>query len=257
MQALDYIDKNYQSVKDEIDLYQNLHRICQQNEITISKEDTKLISEMYQIILNLNNEVDNTTENIDNRKKTVVENIKKKIPVFQKEVQVFREKLQNPRYLDIESDINQVLDEMKEISKECDIFVATSKKFQVWQTTLDMEMNQFVDVDEVKREVQDRISLWNAIKDWQIKVNDWNLAPFESVDTESISLEAEKYTKIVIRCERGLKKESSAVNRLREKVFEFKKTMPIVIALGNKNLQPYHWKQIKEEILKVDIEMEK
>ena len=32
--------------------------------------------------------------------------------------------------------------------------------------------------------------------------------------------------------------------------------MPIVIALGNKNLRPYHWKQIKEDILKVDIDME-
>ena len=48
---------------------------------------------------------------------------------------------------------------MKELSKEWENFVATSKKFQEWQATLDMEINQFVDVDEVKREVQDRISL--------------------------------------------------------------------------------------------------
>ena len=62
-----------------------------------------------------------------------------------------------------------------------------------------MEINQFVDVDEVKREVTDRISLWSAIRDWQLKVNDWISAPFESIDTESITIEAEKYTKIVIR----------------------------------------------------------
>lgn len=119
-----------------------------------------------------------------------------------------------------------------------------------------MEINQFVDVDEVKREVTDRISLWSAIRDWQLKVNDWISAPFESIDTESITIEAEKYTKIVIRCERGLPDNSSAVKYLRQKVFEFKETMPIVIALGNKNLRPYHWKQIKEDILKVDIDME-
>lgn len=62
-----------------------------------------------------------------------------------------------------------------------------------------MEINQFIDVEEAKREVSDRISLWNAIKDWEVKVKDWISAPFENIDTERISQEAEKYTKIVIR----------------------------------------------------------
>ena len=56
---------------------------------------------------------------------------------------------------------------------------------------------------------------------------------------------------------KGLPDNSTAVKKLRQKVFEFKETMPIVIALGNKNLQAHHWKQIKDEILKIDIEMEK
>ena len=108
VQALHFIDKQFQKVKDEIDFYQNLHRICHQNSIPISKEDTKLISEMYQIISNLSQEVMSTAENIDNKKKSNIENIKKKIPVFQKEVQVYREKLQNPKFIDIKSDLDQV-----------------------------------------------------------------------------------------------------------------------------------------------------
>ena len=74
--------------------------------------------------------------------------------------------------------------------------------FQEWQATLDIEINQFVDVDEVKRDVQDKISLWSDIKDWKLKINDWISAPFENIYTETITLEAEKYTKIVIRCEK-------------------------------------------------------
>lgn len=118
VQALEFIDKHFQKVKDEIDLYQNLQRICQQNGISISKEDIKLISEMYQIMSSLSQLVMSSTENIDSKKKSNIENIKKKIPVFSKEVQTFRTKLQNPRFLDIKSDLGQVLEEMKEISKE-------------------------------------------------------------------------------------------------------------------------------------------
>lgn len=40
-------------------------------------------------------------------------------------------------------------------------------------------------------------------------------------------------------------------------MFAFKETMPIVIALGNKNLQKHHWEQIQNDILKVDFDLEK
>lgn len=257
VQALEFIDKHFQDVKDEIDLYQNLQRICAQNGIPISKEDSKLISEIYQIISNLSQSVMDTADSIDHKKKNNIDNIRKKIPMFQKDVQKFREKLQNPRYLDIKNSVDTTLDDMSLLKRECDELVAISKKYQEWQVTLDMEVNQFVDVDEVRREVNDRISLWSAIKDWQDKVNSWINAPFDSIDTETISLEADKYTKTVIRCERGLPDGNSAVMHLKKKVFEFKDTMPIVNALGNKELQPDHWIEIKNQVPGIDFELEK
>ena len=110
-------------------------------------------------------------------------------------------------------------------------------------------------MDEVKREVNDRISLWNALNDWSSMVEDWKRAPFLHIDVDTISKEAEKYTKIVVRCERGLPSDSSAVKSLRDQVFEFKATMPIVTAIGNKNLRADHWGSIKE-ISNIDLELE-
>ena len=199
VQALEFIDRHFQDVKDEIDLYQNLHRICNENEIHISKEDQDLVTGIFQIINTLSQAVMNTAESIDHKKKANIDKIKKDIPVFEQEVKLYRKKLKNPKYLDISNNIDTMLAQMKELESECSQLVATSKKYQEWQMTLDMEVNQFVKVDEARQEINDRISLWNAIKDWQIKVNDWVNAPFESIDTDTISQEAEKYTKIVIR----------------------------------------------------------
>ena len=141
----------------------------------------------------------NTAESIGHKKKANIDKIKKEIPVFEQQVEGFRDKLKNPKYLDISNNLDAMLTQMEELEKECADLVATSKKYQEWQMTLDMEVNQFVKVDEARQEVKDRISLWNAIKDWQIMVNGWVNAPFESIDTDTISQEAEKYTKIVIR----------------------------------------------------------
>ena len=53
------------------------------------------------------------------------------------------------------------------------------------------------------------------------------------------------YTKIVIQCERQLPQTSTAVKHLKKLVFDFRETMPIVEALGNKNLKVEHWEDIK------------
>lgn len=116
-------------------------------------------------------------------------------------------------------------------------------------------MDQFVDVDQVKIKVQDRISLWDSLNDWSNKVNDWKLTPFSDINTESISKEADIYTKIVIRCQRGIPEGSTAVQHLRDQVFKFKTTMPIVTALGNSELREDHWIDIKE-ITDIDIKLE-
>lgn len=197
-----------------------------------------------------------STESIENKKKNNIENIKKQIPSFRKDLEEFRERLSDPKFLDIKNNPKNVQEELKKLSNENDKFVAKSKKFQDYQTTLGMEIDQFVDVDEIKREMNDRINLWNALNDWTIKVDDWKQAPFAEIDTDTISKEADTYTKIVVRCERGLPPDSTAVHHLRDQVFEFKATMPIVSALGNKNLKDEHWSTIKE-VSNIDLELEK
>ena len=242
VQALDFIDQNFQKVKDDIDLYQNLHRICSQNGIEVSKEDGKLLSEIFQIISILSMQVMESTESIGNKKKNNIENIRKQIPAFRKELEEFKQKLQDPKFLDIGSDLMKMKEEMKKLSKDYEKFIAKSKKFQDYQTTLEIEVDQFVDVDKVKREVEDRINLWDSLSEWSNKVDEWKKSPFVEIETETISKEAENYTKIVMRCQRGLPEDSSAVSHLAKQVSEFKATMPIVIALGNKNLLSDHWK---------------
>lgn len=57
--------------------------------------------------------------------------------------------------------------------------------------------------------------------------------------------ESAQHSKTVLVCERNLPPESTAVQRLKRLVFDFKETMPIVVALGNKHLKEVHWAEIK------------
>lgn len=77
------------------------------------------------------------------------------------------------------------------------------------------------------------------------------------IDVNEISGKSDLYTKTVIRCERNIKPEgTSAVVRLKKLVFDFRETMPIVEALGNKNLKAEHWEDIKRILNIPDFRLE-
>ena len=73
------------------------------------------------------------------------------------------------------------------------------------------------------------------------------------IDTKNITILAEKYTKISRECERNLPGESSAVQGLKKLVGDFRETMPIVEALGCKDLEPHHWEEITKIIETVTV----
>ena len=106
----------------------------------------------------------------------------------------------------------------------------------------------FNNVEETKVLLQQRARLWTSISSWTKNVEKWQISPFEEVDVGYILEQAILQAKIVLQCERNLPAGSSAVQHLKKLVFEFKETMPIVEALGNKHLQEIHWAEIKSKL---------
>jgi dynein heavy chain len=109
-----------------------------------------------------------------------------------------------------------------------------------------MDVSKFDMVEEVRVAMLYRVKLWKALDEWgNVLVEKWRTAPFEHVDVGEITQKSEYYTKVALQCERNLPVGSSAVAKLKQLVFDFRETMPIVEALGNKNLKVEHWTEIK------------
>lgn len=70
---------------------------------------------------------------------------------------------------------------------------------------------------------------------------------FNEIDTEEIRAKSEYYSKIIGKCSREMPS-NPVLDELKDLVNDFKNAMPIVIAMRNKNLQDYHWEEIKEVI---------
>jgi len=70
--------------------------------------------------------------------------------------------------------------------------------------------------------------LWRSIDEWSKLVKEWEVVPFKEIKVEEIIMQSEMFYKIVRQCERNLPTDSTAVAKLRNIVYDFKETMPIV-----------------------------
>ena len=110
-----------------------------------------------------------------------------------------------------------------------------------------MKVDHFESVENANQAYRSRRLLWTSLRDWTAMVDTWQEVVFDEIDVEEITRLSEEYDRKVMTCEARLAG-SSAVARLAKLVRDFKSTMPIVTALGNKKLKPYHWTEIKQTL---------
>lgn len=151
--------------------------------------------------------------------------------------------------MDINQPFYETLSLINRMEGVCEQLYQKAKDIHEFQKTLDMDVSKFDQVEEVRVGMMYRAKLWKALDEWgNVLVEKWRTAPFEQVDVSEISQKSEYYTKVALQCERNLPQGSTAVARLKQLVFDFRETMPIVEALGNKNLKVEHWTEIKNII---------
>jgi len=112
---------------------------------------------------------------------------------------------------------------------------------------LRLEETIFEEIVECKLDLKVRLDMWTHLRDWKILTEEWIDGQFININTDVIRNKAQVFSQVVGKASKRLVS-NAVLDELRERVFSFKDTMPVVIALRNKNLKSYHWKAIKELI---------
>lgn len=71
-----------------------------------------------------------------------------------------------------------------------------------------------MEIDEAKVATQARVSLWNALVEWERLTTQWEATIFDAIDAKDITKQAEKYHKTCIRSEKEMPAGSTAVKKL-------------------------------------------
>lgn len=127
-QALEYIDNHFQTYKDKIGVCQNILASLIGKNIDVSKEEKKLIEDKsYQYVTLLNNAIMTATEMADRNRDSIKKKINESIPLLNKDVEKLTEDLEDPKYLDINSNIYDMLRDVDFIEERTKKIVETAK----------------------------------------------------------------------------------------------------------------------------------
>ena len=152
---------------------------------------------------------------------------------------------QNEMILDDKSDTQQVWDYTKDLVNKVADLKAQAKTIQKHQRLFRVTEARFDDLDACSEEVDLKHSLWDATVSWSSVAEKWQQEQFEKLDVPDMEEKIMKYSKLVFKCERGLPM-NKVVDNLKDKVYKFKDTLPIVQNLRNEDMKERHWEKVQE-----------
>ncbi|QDZ24237.1 heavy chain of dynein [Chloropicon primus] len=152
---------------------------------------------------------------------------------------------QNEIILDEKSDTQTVWDYTKDLVNKVADLKQQAKTIQKHQRLFRVTEARFDDLDACSEEVDLKHSLWDATVSWSSVAEKWQQEQFEKLDVPDMEEKIMKYSKLVFKCERGLPM-NKVVDNLKDKVYKFKDTLPIVQNLRNEDMKERHWEKVQE-----------
>jgi dynein heavy chain, axonemal len=223
-----------------------LYGLAEALEMPFPKEDLDELGETIQIMTILTNNIIFAESNNDKYVSIFRKDLNSMVPDLISEVSSLLSKVNDDKYLRIDSVAAIIISELEDYSEKCSKIEKRGEKIKQYQKVLDLAISSFNEIEVLRDELDTRLSLWKALRDWRRLQSDWISTPFFQINAKSIRERSEDFSKIVGRCESSLPL-SSALKELKKLVFTFRETMPVVEAM-RVPLEDSHWRKIKEII---------
>ena len=242
------IEEDYPGVKKELDTLNLIVMSLKEAEFELKKEDDQLAADINHIAVSLATSLSSVIESLEKGMESNALKISKQlIPELEKATNDLDYKVKDTRFLNKDISMILAIEDLDKMQLEFKKLEVSANKYRDYQKILGLEVSEFEDLRNLKEELELRLGIWKGLKDWLNMIEKWKNGRFSEINSEEIMTQADFYTNIV---RRALKKlpPNPVLDDLKSSVVRFKDAMPVIIALRNKNLKEYHWKEIKEMI---------
>ncbi|XP_053341025.1 dynein axonemal heavy chain 2 [Clarias gariepinus] len=105
------------------------------------------------------------------------------------------------------------------------------------------------DIQSLERDLDDLQQVWEMAQQWETHWNEWKSEQFATLQTDNMEVTAQTMFKKLHKLSRDLKdKQWDIVDFSKNRIEQFKSTIPLILDLKNPAMRKRHWDQIKHEV---------
>ena len=242
-EALTQINVNLADKKSFVGNLSQLFTLAQALEIVYPREDLEELGDVVNLMSTLTNNIIFAESNNDKYVMIFRKDVNLMVPDYISEVKSLTNKVVDDKYLAIDSLQTPTITELQDHLEKCKKLEKRAEKINQYQKILDLAVTNFVDIETLREDLDLRLALWTALRDWRNLQLEWTSTSFSKINARFIRERSEEYAKIVGRCESSLPP-STTLRELKSLVYVFKDTMPVVEAM-RAPLDESHWRKIK------------
>ena len=69
-------------------------------------------------------------------------------------------------------------------------------RYNFYQQTLNIDITRFEDLENLRMDLDMRLSIWKSQEEWEVLTAEWIESPFKDIDADLIRQKCEYYTKV-------------------------------------------------------------
>ncbi|RYY31830.1 hypothetical protein EON62_06145 [archaeon] len=149
------------------------------------------------------------------------------IPKLQASMQEVRRRSEDVMVHRATSKHEAVVPFLEQVYEDVEHLVDTAATYARYQETLRLPVLTQEGLSELRGEVEAKLDLWRAVRDWEQTYEEWGETRFSQLDLEVVSQRVNGFVRAALEAERVLSG-SPVVAMLRERVHLFKATLPVL-----------------------------
>ena len=220
--------------------------MCKTNKIKTAKED--LYEQLIELVKSIGNDISACRERSEKMKRQFKGEVQRQVKKVKEDTDLLSKEVNDPSLLAWTPNIEDTQAKFVPLQEKCDSLKESAQQCLNIQGALEVDPSRFDFVDEIASEIDLRADLWGSLQQFKAFAAELRTAKFASLSTQAIENATEFFGKIVLRCENRGHKDATAVQELRREVMQYKGMIPVIEALCNKKLKPYHWAEIRQTL---------
>ncbi|KAI9224248.1 dynein heavy chain and region D6 of dynein motor-domain-containing protein [Blastocladiella britannica] len=238
--ALDSYDERYAEVS-------RLYALIDQYKLPIIPTDLAMFQTLRPTLRQLKDAVDMAEETREESVTRFSGELEKHFAELVISVNEVRVRAQNPTILNPNSPVDEVMAILHDLGLQFEALLKTASQYGDYQAQFKVPKTQSVDIEETKADLDMKISLWSSFHEWEALTHEWDMCPFDKINTDEMSASIQGYLKIIYNLDKGLPP-NDVVPKLKAMVEQYRGMFTTIVDLRNPALKPRHWDKIQETI---------